>query len=68
MSAGATDAEKLERLEAETRRAWSAYRERTQALEGEEYDAVEDESWAELQARLRALERRRRVLSGRAAS
>jgi hypothetical protein len=65
MSASATDPEKLARLEAETRQAWSAYRERTQALEGEEYDAVEDASWAELQARLRVLERRRRVLTGR---
>jgi hypothetical protein len=64
MTASATDADKLDRLEAETRRAWSAYRERLRELTGEEYDNVEDESWAELQTRLRALERRRAVLTG----
>jgi cell division septum initiation protein DivIVA len=64
MTASATDADKLARLDAEARRAWSAYRERIRELSGEEYDHVEDESWAELQARLNALERRRAVLTG----
>jgi hypothetical protein len=62
MNASAIHAEKLARLDAETRNAWETYRERIQALEGDEYDSVEDESWVELQERLRRVERRRRVL------
>lgn len=67
MNAIATDAEKLAELDEDTRRAWSTYRDRIHELDGDEYDSTEDESWTELQTRLRALERRRRRLTGQPA-
>jgi hypothetical protein len=65
MNASAIQAEKLARIEAETRRAWEEYHERIRFLQGKEYDSVEDASWLELQDRLSALERHRRLLSER---
>lgn len=55
---------KLRELDAETRRAWNAYRDRTQWLRGEAYELAERESWTILQNELRRLERRRRLLVG----
>ncbi len=63
MAAIAQDAEKLRELDARTRRAWSVYSERLRELTGDEYERVENESWAELQSELRRLERRRRTLT-----
>lgn len=63
MAAIAQDDEKLRELDAGTRRAWQAYSERVRGLDGEEYERVEQESWAELQGELRRLERRRQLLS-----
>jgi hypothetical protein len=40
-----------------------AYNERLRDLDGEEYERVESESWTELQAELRRLERRRASLT-----
>jgi len=59
----ADDAEKLQALNDETRRAWSAYSERLSELAGEEYERAEDESWERLQRELLRLERQRRSLS-----
>jgi hypothetical protein len=58
----AHDADKLHELDADTRRAWSAYSDRLRELSGEEYEHAEDESWEELQTELSRLERRRRTL------
>ncbi len=63
MAAITQDAEKLRELDARTRRAWSVYSERLRELTGDEYERVENESWAELQSELRRLERRRRTLT-----
>ena len=62
MTACAHDAEKARELDADTRRAWSAYSERLRGLTGEEYERAEQESWITLQGELRRLERRRRTL------
>jgi hypothetical protein len=50
-----------------TRRAWSAYSQRLQGLNGEAYEDAERESWAELQSELRRLERGRQSLNRTAA-
>jgi hypothetical protein len=42
-------------LQQETRRAWSDYADRLRGLEGADYDAAEQEAWAQLQATLQAL-------------
>jgi hypothetical protein len=57
-----SDPTKLRELDADTRRAWNAYRDRTQWLRGEAYELAERESWTILQNELRRLERRRRLL------
>src|ERR1700759_596980 len=46
-----------------TRRAWSAYSQRLQGLNGEAYEDAERESWAELQSELRRLEPRRQSMT-----
>lgn len=43
-------------VEQETRRAWALYADRLRGLEGEEYDAAEQDAWEELQSALRALD------------
>jgi len=63
VTAIAHDDEKLRELDAGTRTAWLTYSERLRGLEGEEYERVEQESWAELQGELRRLDRRRQLLS-----
>ena len=63
MSTTAPDLDKLRELDDGTRRAWMAYNERLRDLDGEEYERVESESWTELQAELRRLERRRASLT-----
>ena len=62
MTTIAHDADKLRELDADTRRAWSAYSDRLRELSGEKYEHAEDESWDELQIELSRLERRRRTL------
>ena len=63
MTAIAHDAEELRVLDAGTRLAWKIYCDRVRDLRGEEYESVEEESWAELQSELRRLERRRQSLN-----
>lgn len=63
MTITAPDPNKLRELEEDTRQAWRAYRDRTSALTGEEYERAESESWTILQNELRRLERRRRLLT-----
>jgi len=63
MPAVAPDAENAREFDADTQRAWNAYRERLRELTGEEYELAEQESWSQLQSDLRRLERRRRTLS-----
>ncbi|MDQ6818040.1 MAG: hypothetical protein M3018_11640 [Actinomycetota bacterium] len=63
MTTIARDADRLRELEAGTRRAWNAYREKLSGLSGEEYELAEHESWGELQLELRRLERRRESLN-----
>jgi hypothetical protein len=58
----APDLAQLRELDEGTRRAWTAYNERLRDLDGEEYEQVEAQSWTELQAELRRLERRRATL------
>jgi hypothetical protein len=67
MTATAPDTERLQELEADTRLAWSTYSERLRELSGDEYERVESESWTELQAELRRLEREREELMAGAA-
>jgi hypothetical protein len=56
-------AETLIELDADIRRAWSAYSERLRELSGDEYERAEDDSWQALQRELLRLARRRRMLS-----
>lgn len=63
MAAIVHDDDKLRELDDGEREAWLAYSSRLRDLSGEEYERVESESWAELQRRLRQLERRRRTLT-----
>jgi hypothetical protein len=63
VTALAPDSDKLRELDADTRRAWNAYRERLRELTGEEYERAERESWAKLQTELRRVERTRRSLN-----
>ncbi len=63
MTAVAHDAESAREIDADTRRAWSAYSERLRELTGAEYELAEQDSWSELQTELRRLERRRRSLN-----
>ena len=63
MTAIAHDDAKLRELDAGTRRAWEAYRERLRGLRGEEYERAEQECWVELQSELRRLARRRQLLT-----
>jgi hypothetical protein len=67
MTATAPDTERLRELEADTRQAWSAYSDRLRELKGDEYERIESESWAELQAELQRLEREREELMAGAA-
>lgn len=64
MTATVHDADKLRELDDGEKQAWQDYRHRLQDLDGEEYERMESESWAELQRQLRQLERRRRTLTG----
>jgi hypothetical protein len=59
----ARDKSRLRELDEDARRAWNAYRDRTQLLSGVEYELAERESWTVLQNELRRLERRRRLLT-----
>ena len=43
-------------LEAKKQQAWAAYRESTQDLGGQEYEAAEERSWNRLRRRLEALD------------
>ena len=63
MTALTHDAEKLRELDADTRRAWSAYSEALRELTGEEYERAEHDSWTKLQGELRRLERKRKTLT-----
>jgi hypothetical protein len=67
MTATAPDTERLQELEADTRLAWSTYSDSLRGLSGDEYERVESESWTELQAELRRLEREREELMAGAA-
>jgi hypothetical protein len=63
VTAIAHDAEELRVLDAGKRLAWKIYSDRVRELAGEEYERVEEESWAELQSELRRLDRRRQSLN-----
>jgi hypothetical protein len=55
-------ADKTREIDADMKRAWSAYSERLRDLSGEEYERAEEDSWSELQGELRRLDRQRRTL------
>ncbi len=63
MSTIACRTDKLRQLENDERQAWSSYREALRELGGEEYEHAEDESWQQLQRKLRSVERERRTLA-----
>lgn len=63
MTTTAPDTQQLKELSADTKRAWQAYSSQTRDLAGDAYEQAERESWAELQRKLRQLERRRQALS-----
>ena len=63
MTATAPDTEQLNELNADTKRAWQAYSTQTRDLAGDAYEKAERDSWAELQRKLRQLERRREALN-----
>jgi hypothetical protein len=63
MTSIAADDERLRELDADMRRAWGEYSERLRELTGAEYERVEHESWEQLQAELRELERERATLA-----
>ncbi len=52
-----------QKLDDDTRVAWTMYRERLRGLGSTEYELVEHEAWAELQSELRRVERRRKSLA-----
>lgn len=62
MTAITVDAERLRRLDEDTRQAWTSYSDRLRGLDAEEYELVEIASWDQLQLELRRLEQRRRAL------
>jgi hypothetical protein len=55
-------ADKLRELDEDTRKAWTAYREKTRELLGEDYEREELDAWSDLQGELRRLERRRQLM------
>jgi hypothetical protein len=63
----APETKQLRELEAGTRQAWTAYRERLRELTGDEYELAESESWSELQTELRRIEQARESLTASAA-
>ncbi len=63
MSTTACRTDKLRKLDDDERQAWSSYREALRELSGAEYEHAEDESWEQLQRKLRSVERRRRTLA-----
>jgi hypothetical protein len=63
MTATASDTDELRELDANTVRAWRTYSDQTRALSGQDYEQAERESWEQLQAELRRLERRRESLN-----
>ena len=63
MSTTACRTDKLRKLDDDERQAWSSYREGLRELSGAEYEHAEDESWEQLQRKLRSVERRRRTLA-----
>jgi hypothetical protein len=60
----ATDSEQLRELEEDVRRAWNGYIVQLRELTGEQYEQAERDRWIELQDELKALELRRRELTG----
>lgn len=67
MAAIAHNAQEQLEFDVGTSRAWSAYSQRLQGLNGDAYEDAERESWAELQSELSRLERRRQSLNRTAA-
>lgn len=63
MSTIARDADRFRELDAGTRLAWNAYRDKLTGLSGEAYELAEHECWGNLQAELRRIERRRESLN-----
>lgn len=63
MSTGALKTDKLRELDDRERLAWSSYRDSIHELTGAEYEAVEHESWEQLQRELRSVARRRNSLA-----
>jgi hypothetical protein len=63
----AADNARLRELDEDTRRAWSEYTERVRDLSGDEYERAEHESWEQLQAELRELQRERAMLGSASA-
>jgi hypothetical protein len=63
----AADNARLRELDEDTRRAWSEYTERVRDLSGAEYERAEHESWEQLQAELRELQRERAMLGSESA-
>lgn len=59
---------RLEELDIVTRDAWAHYSDSVRELAGREYEEAERESWAELQATLRAVDAERDELAASAAS
>jgi cell division septum initiation protein DivIVA len=59
----ADDAEKLQELDKEARRAWTAYTERLRELTGDAYEQAEADGWDELQRELRSIEQERQMLA-----
>jgi hypothetical protein len=49
-------------LDQDVRQAWADYHERLRPLSGTAYENAELEAWTDLQAELRRLERRRRLI------
>lgn len=67
MTTIAADNARLRELDEDTRRAWSEYTERVRDLSGDEYERAEHESWEQLQAELRELQRERAMLGSESA-
>ncbi len=63
MSTTACRTDELRQLDDDERQAWGSYRETLRELTGEEYELAENESWRQLQRKLRGVERRRRTLA-----
>ncbi len=55
--------ERLADIDVREREAWESYQESLRDLQGKDYEEAEDQSWDQLQKRLRALDEERQLVA-----